>query len=102
LGEATPESRKAWLASLDRLIALNPTIVVAGHKVPGLPDDSSALTFTRNYIITFGDDIAKYKDSKDLMRRMQSAFPDTQDVLGGFILTNSAQVAMGEAPPWRE
>ena len=101
-GEATPETRKAWLASIDRLIALKPAIVVAGHKVPGLPNDASALTFTRNYLVEFEADIHKSKDSKELMQRIHKAFPDTQDVLGGFILTNSAQVAMGEAPPWQE
>jgi glyoxylase-like metal-dependent hydrolase (beta-lactamase superfamily II) len=32
VGDTTPESRKNWIADLDRLAALNPTIVVAGHK----------------------------------------------------------------------
>ena len=38
VGDTTPESRKNWIADLDRLAALNPTIVVAGHKKPGAPD----------------------------------------------------------------
>ena len=32
VGDTTPESRKNWIAALDRLAALNPAIVVAGHK----------------------------------------------------------------------
>src|ERR1700743_3799635 len=31
-GDNTPESRKNWTAALDRLAALDPAIVVAGHK----------------------------------------------------------------------
>ena len=38
VGDTTPESRKNWVADLDRLAALDPSIVVAGHKKPGAPD----------------------------------------------------------------
>jgi len=35
VAESTPESRAHWIAALDRLTALNPKIVIAGHKKPG-------------------------------------------------------------------
>ena len=35
VGDTTPESRENWIAALDRLAALNPSMVVAGHKKPG-------------------------------------------------------------------
>src|SRR6202046_34325 len=35
VGAITPESRKNWVAALDRLAALNPTIVVAGQQKTG-------------------------------------------------------------------
>jgi hypothetical protein len=35
VGDTTTESRKNWIATLDRLAALNPAMVVAGHKKPG-------------------------------------------------------------------
>jgi glyoxylase-like metal-dependent hydrolase (beta-lactamase superfamily II) len=35
VGDTTPESRKNWIAALDRLAALDPEIVVAGHKKTG-------------------------------------------------------------------
>ena len=38
VGDTTPESRKNWIAALDRLAALTRAIVVAGHKKPGAPD----------------------------------------------------------------
>ena len=37
VGDTTPESRKDWIAALDRLAALNPAMVVAGHKKTGAP-----------------------------------------------------------------
>lgn len=102
LTEATPEARKAWLGSIDRMAALHPKIVVAGHKLPGLPDDDSALTFTRDYLVAFETAAAESKTSKELIARIKARFPDTRDVLDGFILNNSAQVATGEAARWVE
>src|SRR5580704_8160151 len=50
VGDTTPESRKNWFAALDRLAALNPAIVVAGHKKPGAPDSPSAIHETKRYL----------------------------------------------------
>ncbi len=102
LGENTAAARKAWLVSLDRLGALHPKIVVAGHKFPGLPDDASALTFTRDYITAFDGAAASSKTSAELMAKIKARFPDTHDVLNDFILPNSAKVATGEMPRWDE
>src|SRR6202049_2512572 len=46
VGDTTPESRKNWVAALDRLAALEPSIVVAGHKKPGASDSPSAIEDT--------------------------------------------------------
>jgi hypothetical protein len=43
VGDTTPESRKNWIADLERLAALNATIVVAGHKKSGAPDSPAAI-----------------------------------------------------------
>jgi hypothetical protein len=47
VGDTTPESRKNWIAALDRLAALNPTTVVAGHKKPGAPDSPATIQETK-------------------------------------------------------
>jgi len=47
VGDTTPESRKNWIDALDRLAALNPAIVVAGHKKPGAPDSPSTIEETK-------------------------------------------------------
>lgn len=102
LGEHTHAQYDLWLASLDKLAALKPRIVVAGHRLAGLPDDASALDFTRRYLVAFKAAAASSKSSAELIDKIHKEFPDTQDVLNGFILGNSAKVAVGEMPPWDE
>jgi glyoxylase-like metal-dependent hydrolase (beta-lactamase superfamily II) len=53
VGDTTPESRKNWIAALDRLAALNPTMVVAGHKKTGAPDSPSTIQETKRYLQDF-------------------------------------------------
>ena len=36
---------------MDRLAALDPSIVVAGHKKPGAPDSPSAIEETKRYLL---------------------------------------------------
>ena len=102
LGEHKASQYDDWLTSLDTLIALKPKSVVAGHKLPGLPDDASALDFTRRYLLAFKAAAATSKTSEELMKTIRKEFPDTRDVLDNFILVNSAKVATGEMPPWEE
>ena len=53
LAETTAGSLCDWLAALDTLAALEPTAVVAGHKVPGNDDDPRAIAETRQYLSDF-------------------------------------------------
>ena len=48
--EATEGGFDSWLAALDKLEALSPTYVVAGHKAPGAPDDPATIGQTRAYL----------------------------------------------------
>jgi glyoxylase-like metal-dependent hydrolase (beta-lactamase superfamily II) len=76
VGDTTPESRKNWIADLDRLAALNPTIVVAGHKKPGAPDSPSAIQETKRYLEDF-DRLQKTATSdEDLFDEMTALYPD--------------------------
>jgi glyoxylase-like metal-dependent hydrolase (beta-lactamase superfamily II) len=76
VGDTTPESRKNWIADLDRLAALNPTIVVAGHKKPGVPDSPSAIQDTKRYLQDF-DRVQKTAASdQDLFDQMRALYPD--------------------------
>jgi glyoxylase-like metal-dependent hydrolase (beta-lactamase superfamily II) len=101
-GESLPPARQAWARSVERLAALGATTVVAGHKKPGLPDDASAIAYTRRYLGEFERDVAASNNSAELSARIHAAFPQTIDVLGDFLLGTSSKVAMGEIPPWQE
>lgn len=101
-GEFLAPGRAAWAQSLDRLAALGATIVVAGHKKPGLPDDASGLVYSRRYLEVFERSVASSRNSAELAAKMKAAFPQTIDVFGDFILGTSSKVAMGEIPPWQE
>jgi len=76
VGDTTPESRKNWIEDLDRLAALNPAIVVAGHKKPGAPDSPSAIQETRRYLEDF-DRLQKTATSDhELFDQMTALYPD--------------------------
>ena len=42
---------EAWLAALDKVAALQPRAVVAGHKNKDLPDDPAIIDQTRDYLL---------------------------------------------------
>jgi glyoxylase-like metal-dependent hydrolase (beta-lactamase superfamily II) len=51
--EADEAKREAWIASIDAVAALNPKIVVAGHKSVGAPDLPENLAASRRYLRDF-------------------------------------------------
>lgn len=53
LPETTRGTRQEWSAALDRLQALDPGVVVAGHKNPEHADDPAILAETAQYLRDF-------------------------------------------------
>ena len=75
VGNTTSKSRKNWIAALDRLAALNPTIVVAGHKKPGAPDSPATIQETKRYLQDF-DRVEKAATSdQELFDQMTELYP---------------------------
>jgi glyoxylase-like metal-dependent hydrolase (beta-lactamase superfamily II) len=75
VGDTTPESRENWIADLDRLAALNPAIVVAGHKKTGAPDSPSTIQDTKRYLQDF-DRLQKAATSdQELFDQMTELYP---------------------------
>jgi glyoxylase-like metal-dependent hydrolase (beta-lactamase superfamily II) len=75
VGDSTPESRRNWIAALDRLAALDPTMVVAGHKKPGAPDSPSTIQETRRFLQDFDRVRQAAKSDQDLFERMTGLYP---------------------------
>jgi glyoxylase-like metal-dependent hydrolase (beta-lactamase superfamily II) len=76
VGDTTPESRENWIADLDRLAALNPTMVVAGHKKPGAPDSPSTIQETKRYLQDFNRLQRTAKSDQDLFDQMTTLYPN--------------------------
>jgi glyoxylase-like metal-dependent hydrolase (beta-lactamase superfamily II) len=75
VGDTTPESRKNWIAALDRLAVLNPAMVVAGHKKPGAPDSPSAIQDTKRYLENFDRVQKTAKSDQELFDKMTELYP---------------------------
>ncbi len=103
LGEHQPAQYDDWLNSLDRLEALRPGRVVAGHSKPGLPDDSFAIDWTRRYLQAFKAASQTATSSKQMAAALHTAYPHAVGFPGtDFLVELSVQVATGEIEPWNE
>jgi glyoxylase-like metal-dependent hydrolase (beta-lactamase superfamily II) len=78
LRSSTPESRAAWLASLDAVAALKPDTIITGHRDPGAPDDDAmrVLDQSRHYIEDFGSAVAKSSTPPEVIDAMLAKYPD--------------------------
>jgi glyoxylase-like metal-dependent hydrolase (beta-lactamase superfamily II) len=88
-----PDEWPRWIESVDKIAALEPRIVVAGHKQPELPDDDmqAIVDGTRRYIRAFTEELTDTDDARRLVARMQERFPDH---LNPSALILSARVAV--------
>jgi glyoxylase-like metal-dependent hydrolase (beta-lactamase superfamily II) len=72
LAQTDHEMRKGWIASLDRIAALKPRILVAGHKDPDARDDDpdAMLAATKTYIRDFDRFVSQSRTPEDLIDKM--------------------------------
>jgi glyoxylase-like metal-dependent hydrolase (beta-lactamase superfamily II) len=88
-----PSERQAWLAQLDEMLALQPTLVVPGHMAAGTATDASAITYTRDYLKRFEAELPKAASGAELIATMQKAYPKAGL---GIALDIGAKVNKGE------
>jgi len=89
----SPQSHADWLATLDRLAALQPATVIPGHFEPDAPQGMDALRFTADYIRAFDEETANAKDGAALAAAMKQRYPTLKGLVA---LELSAKVAKGE------
>jgi glyoxylase-like metal-dependent hydrolase (beta-lactamase superfamily II) len=77
LWNSTPESREAWLASLDAVAARKPSTIITGHKDPDAPDDDATrvLDQSRRYIEDFNESVASSGTPDSLIDSMLAKYP---------------------------
>jgi glyoxylase-like metal-dependent hydrolase (beta-lactamase superfamily II) len=76
LGETDTQSRLEWISTLDKLEALNPKAVIAGHKVPENDDDPRTIAETRQYLRDFNRLNALTTTARELYDAMLEVYPD--------------------------
>ncbi|MFC4472642.1 MBL fold metallo-hydrolase [Streptomyces xiangluensis] len=89
----TSDDRSAWLDLLDEMAALEPQLVVPGHRLPDAPADASAITATRDYLVAFEEELTKAADGASLTEALVKRYPDNGMVIAAQI---GAKVAKGE------
>jgi glyoxylase-like metal-dependent hydrolase (beta-lactamase superfamily II) len=90
---ATPDSRAAWIKLLDEMAALEPELVVPGHRLPGTAADASAITATRDYLVAFEEELGRAADGAALTEALIKRYPDNGMLIAAQI---GAKVAKGE------
>ncbi|GHH26180.1 MBL fold metallo-hydrolase [Streptomyces lanatus] len=89
----TPGDRAAWIDLLDEMAALDPELVVPGHRLPGTAADGSAITATRDYLIAFEEELGRAADGAALNGALVKRFPDNGMLIAAQI---GSKVAKGE------
>lgn len=69
--------RRAWIAQLDEMLALKPTLVVPGHMAPGTTLDDNTIRYTRDYLVRFESELSRASNAGDLVATMQRAYPQS-------------------------
>jgi glyoxylase-like metal-dependent hydrolase (beta-lactamase superfamily II) len=90
---ATPEQRAAWIATLDEMEALEPQLVVPGHRLPDAPADVRAIRYTRDYLNAFEEILAPAPDAAAVTDDLVTRYPHSGMLIAAQI---GAKVAMGE------
>jgi len=89
LAESNPQTRREWIAALDKIEALGPRAVVASHKRPENDDNPRIIEQTRQYIRDF-DRLAETTTSvRELYDKMLELYPNR--VNPGWALCSSAR-----------
>ncbi len=88
--ETDAAERREWIITLDRITALEPEIVVGGHKNPELPDDLSCLVFTEKYLSAYDDLLASSGSAEEFRTKVRKMFPG----LGLEVILNLASDAV--------
>ena len=88
-----PEHRDAWITLLDEMAALDPKLVVPGHRLPDAPADATAIAGTREYLTAFEAELGTAADGAALTEALVARYPGHGMLIAAQI---GAKVAKGE------
>jgi hypothetical protein len=74
--ETDEKGREDWIASLDRIAALQPRIVVSGHKRAAAADDPRTIGESQQYLRDFSRVAASEQTVEGIVSAMLELHPD--------------------------
>jgi hypothetical protein len=89
LAESNAQTRREWIAALDKVESLHPRAVVATHKRPENDDSPGIIEETRQYIRDFDRLAGTATTAQDLYDKMLKLYPNR--VNPGWALWSSAR-----------
>jgi glyoxylase-like metal-dependent hydrolase (beta-lactamase superfamily II) len=75
LAETTPASRREWIDALATIDALEPRVVIAGHKLPDGDDSPRHVGETRQYLEDFSRLVESTASARELFDAMLARYP---------------------------
>jgi glyoxylase-like metal-dependent hydrolase (beta-lactamase superfamily II) len=76
--ETTPDTRKAWRETIDRVAANKPERVVPGHQKPERKQEPTSLDFTKEYLAAYDQELLVSKNARELESKMKKRYPDAE------------------------
>ena len=92
LADTKPAQWDAWVANLQGLAALKPSVVVPGHRDVNRASDAASLTETAEYVQAFKAAVAAGRSADDVVKAMTAKYPSLKLPV---ILQLSAKAAFG-------
>jgi glyoxylase-like metal-dependent hydrolase (beta-lactamase superfamily II) len=89
--ETGKPERAQWIANLDAVAALEPALIVAGHKKVGHDNDPKIIGESQQYLRDFTRIAAEETTTADIVARMAELYPDWENLR---TLWHSARSAM--------
>ncbi len=73
--ETDTAARRRWAATLDRIAALRPAVVVPGHQQQALGTTPASVAFTKEYLAAFDQALASASTPEDLQAKVKARYP---------------------------
>jgi glyoxylase-like metal-dependent hydrolase (beta-lactamase superfamily II) len=86
-------AREVWGGLLDEIEALEPELVVPGHRSPGAPATVESVRYTRDYLIAFEEVVKEAADGEGVTNELVRRYPKAELLVAAQI---GGKVAKGE------
>jgi glyoxylase-like metal-dependent hydrolase (beta-lactamase superfamily II) len=72
--EITAEERQQWIRDIEKIRTMGAEVIIPGHQKPGMQFDTSALDFTRDYLVATEEELARTESVAEFYYSMAERF----------------------------